>query len=236
MGLMHDFSVRISALDRKLANSKLTDIKNELTFLKLEFQYNQSNYDSVLTLCKSLKDLNEENELKTLSWRILSSIKKGSSPITLISSLNSKTETAFNNFKKNKFNSSQTLSFAYYTLGYSAYNQKEYRNSIKHFQNAVKMDKYDQNFYNLATDLYYIGLCYEALLEFIPASDYFHRSYNIVNQLDNSDKKDETLFKALANEWLAYKDNKTIQEMNALKSSLNNPSLTAIIDNWLKNK
>lgn len=226
----------MALIQGKLDFYKNTNLLNEFNFLKIEIAYNEAYYDSALATSKFIKDPNEEQQLKVLCWRCLASMKKGANYQHYFDMLSNLANDDFNKFKKNKYLSSTSLSFAYYVLGLSNYEKKQFKESIKSFNSAIKIDKLDQNFYNLSTDLYYIALNYERLQEYQNASEYFQRALHITQQLNDLNKADEIEYKHLTNLWLYDKNPKTIQKMINLKNRTDNDKLLVIINNWLSDK
>jgi len=154
-----------------------------------------------------------------------------------ISILSTQANKAMNNYMKKKFNDITAISFAFYSLGYVSYqknNADGYKDAIKYFNKAYEADRIDQNYNNLAADLYYIGLSYYNLNEYEKAGWHLQRSANIYKQLLSQNKHDFAYFYSLISRYLTDNSPIYIEQIILLADNTYDEELKNIIQKWLE--
>ncbi len=215
------------------------DLANEFTLLKIEYLYQLSEYDSLLSVFQSIQEENQEHSLRKHSWEYLSLFETNKNFKSKTEALESEADKALKAYKKKQFENISAISFAYYTLGYVAYHQRnasqtDYQKSIRYFQKAYEADVIDQNFHNLATDLYYFASAYQKMNDHKNAAWYFERAGHVYKQCNDQEKSDFAFFFAYKNQYLQQKRDEDLQIINQLLKKTENTELVRLIEEWLK--
>lgn len=225
-------------------NPEFKAIKTELSLFKLEFLYHEAQYDSMQVIIKGLKTNNDETLLRKLAWDCLSRFEMNKLNKSRINRLNKESNRALKRYKKKKYDDLSAVSFAFYTLGYTSYHYKTSnatledkrqlnRLAIDYFQKAYEVDVIDQNFYNIATDLYYIASAYKNLENYAQASHYFLRAYQVYQQINESDKANYSYYCHLRFQWEDQPEEDLIKKMRDFQKEVKDPDLLKRIEDWL---
>lgn len=229
--------------DLKL-NPQFKEIETQLDLFKLEFLYHDAQYDSMQIVIKGLKTNDDETHLRKMAWDCLSRFEMNKLNKSRIQRLRKESNRALKRYKKKKFEDLSAVSFAFYTLGYTAYHQKlqnetladiKQKNllAIDYFQNAYEADVIDQNFYNLATDLYYIASAYKNIENETQAAHYFLRASLVYQQINETDKAQYSYYCHLRYQWDAQPEEALLIKMKNLQKDVKDPDLLKRIEDWL---
>ncbi len=209
---------------------------NEYNMLKIQSYYKSAEYDSLAIVLNKMKDNEPEQLLRKYSWKCMLLNKQNKISHSHLKNTKELADKQFSLFKKNKFHSLSSLSFAYYAVGLSYYDLKEWDRSLESFNKAYDIDYLDQNYYNLATDNYFKGLIIMEKNDIRLANHLFSRSTEMFYQLNENNAYHKSKFKQFETQYLLTQDNALIQNMINLKNNVEDQNLKTTIENWLKDK
>lgn len=215
---------------------KNTYVINECNLLKLQYHYQNSQYDSMAVILDKMRDNRPEQLMRKYAWRSQMNIKTGKIDQEHLQKTEDFADNLLKQYQKNKYQGLPALSFAYYSLGLSYYELKKFDKSLSLFQKAYQIDLLDQNFYNLGIDLYFIGLNLQTKSDLQNANHNFSRSMEIFYQLNENQHYYKAKYHYLDTQYALSQDQSLIQNMINLKNNTEDKNLQLQIENWLKDK
>lgn len=242
MNQKQEYLSMVDEIESNLFFQKDTDdLKSNLALLKIEDLYHTSQYDSLMKVASSIKSKNKEIILRKQTWQLLGLFETNAKYKEQKKELEENTNKAMNSYLKKKFDSVSAISFAFYTLGYVSYHNVDAKNAdFKHaislFKQAYEADLIDQNFINIATDLYYIASAYQKLNDYQNASWYFERAANIYEQLLEHENSEYARFYSIKNKHMHENKQLFIEQAQLISNKTQSDDLKNKINEWILEK
>lgn len=207
---------------------------SEYQLAKIEFFFNQAHYDSVLVYSDHVKKASEENQVFIQCYKVLSLFKTSNLKASDINDLESKLEGMEKLRKKNELQDINSLSFAYYTMAFVAYDLKRLNDARSWIEKARNLDQGYENYLALASDLYLLGCIFEQQKAYSEAKSVFYRCADVYRELMDKENQKCAVAKALINDYQLSKNHIVLGQLLEIQNQLSDPKLIKDIEEIVK--
>jgi tetratricopeptide (TPR) repeat protein len=192
LGDMRNFNIWRDSVST-LINLKLPKMKDQLNLLDIEISFRSEDYNKVIELSKGYQSKSLLGASEICSYRLLSKAKLNINYSAEKSFLTGQTGKLAKLYKKHKLEEPSVLAFGYYSIGYVYILQSNYKKALNLLSKAYRIDQSEENYSDIADDIYLIGFTYEKLNQPQLARNSYSRALEISKQMDDQEMQDKIL-------------------------------------------